>query len=577
MPRVYPPYTRSAATHTRSPITQEPALTTEHSPDINTEDSLQQANREITEAYDKQVYTSNAFPFSSPGHLRAAAHLWGLESVPLENARVLEMGCAGGGNLLPFAVAYPNAHVVGVDLSSVQVQQGQQVVQALGLKNLHLHAMSLTDITPEFGQFDYIIAHGVFSWVPPEVREAMMRIMRDNLSPNGIGYISYNTYPGWKAGDIVRDAMLLHSHSVEKEEDRLPAAKAMLSLLSDGISPSNPLAPSLRAAVAQLQKHSDYYVAHEYLETFNNPCYLLEFVNMANEHGVEHVGDADPHVEMAATYGRNVQLNHSLVGLGQPRVLRQQYLDFAVGRNFRKSLIVHAERAGQILNSPNLEALADLRWAGHFTETDAPANSPKNHWHFRSHKNQPLHTSEAPVLAVVRALTRVWPASMGFDALVADAKTDLIPKHAQDDAAARQAIMGALQTLFRLNSLRFTLEPTPYENRGSAANGDAPALIPGFAHILEQRNDPAFGVGTYNLWHDTVNLRLHEAEAYLLSHINGSNTRKQLATLLRDALTAGKVPATDGKSLKGQRNLDAVADKIVGRLLDLLKRQGLLL
>lgn len=551
-------------------------MSTEQEHSIETPDTLQQANREITETYEKQIYTSNAFPFSSPGHLRAAAHLWGVETVPLENARVLELGCAGGGNLLPFAVAYPNAHVVGIDLSSGQVAQGQQVVQALGLQNLHLHAMSLTEITPEFGQFDYIVAHGVFSWVPPEVRQAMMRVLRENLSPKGVGYISYNTYPGWKAGDIVRDAMLLHAHSVEKEEDRLPAAKAMLNLLSEGIATNNPLASSLRAAVAQLRKHSDYYLAHEYLEIFNNPCYLLEFVNMADQHGVAHVGDADPHVEMAATYGQNVQLNHSLVAIGQPRVMRQQYLDFATGRNFRKSLIVHQERAGQILDTPNIEALAELRWAGHFTEVDAPEGSPQNRRSFRSHKNHPLHTNEAPVLAVIQALSRAWPASLDFDSLVEAAKAGQSPGQTEDDAAARKAVLGALQTLFRLNSLRYTREASPYETGALASQSDAPTLIPGFAHILEKRKDPGFGVGTYNLWHDSVNLRFQEAEAWLLPHINGANSRKQLATLLRDALSAGKVPSTDGQSLKGQRNLDAVADKIVGKLLDLLKRHGTL-
>src|SRR5690606_31667720 len=187
------------------------------------------------------------------------------------------------------------------------------------------------------------------------------------------------------------------------------------------VAASNPLAPSLRAAVAQLRKHSDYYVAHEYLETFNNPCYLLEFVNMAQQHGVAHVGDADPHLEMSVTYGQNVQLNHSLVAIGQPRIMRQQYLDFAAGRNFRKSLIVHQERAGQILDVPNVDALAELRWAGQFTETDAPANAPKNQRFFRNHKGHPLQTSEAPVLAVIQALSRAWPASVDFDTLVEQA------------------------------------------------------------------------------------------------------------------------------------------------------------
>ena len=332
------------------------------------DDQLAGLNEDIGKTYDEQVYTSNAFPFSSPGHLRAAAHLYGLSSVPLAKARVLELGCAGGGNLLPFALAYPDARVVGVDLSAVQVAQGVEVTQALGIKNLQLHAMSLTDITTDFGQFDYIIAHGVFSWVPPEVREAMLRILQQNLSPNGIGYISYNTYPGWKAGDIVRDAMLLHSHSDTTTGDKLASAKTMLRLLSDGVASSNPLAPSLRAAVKQLERHSDYYIAHEYLEMFNNPCYLLEFVSMAAEYGLTHVGDSEPHVELSATYGQNVQLNHSLIALGQPREMRQQYLDFAVGRNFRKSVMVHSDRSEQVLVSPELERLADLRWAGFFTE-----------------------------------------------------------------------------------------------------------------------------------------------------------------------------------------------------------------
>ncbi|WJJ93298.1 class I SAM-dependent methyltransferase [Neopusillimonas aromaticivorans] len=511
-------------------------MNTEHTAALDLDDATQQANQEITEAYDKRVYTSNAFPFSSPGHLRAAAHLYGLESVPLENARVLELGCAGGGNLLPFALAYPQAHVVGIDLSSVQVNQGLEVVQALGVQNLHLHAMSLTDITPEFGQFDYIIAHGVFSWVPPEVREAMLRILRDNLSPNGIGYISYNTYPGWKAGDIVRDAMLLHSHSAQNDDDKLAAAKAMLNLLSEGIAGSNPLAPSLRGAVAQVRKHSDYYIAHEYLETFNNPCYLLEFVNLADQYGLTQVGDADPHVEMAVTYGQNVQLNHSLVALGQPREMRQQYLDFAVGRNFRKSLVVHQTRADQVLVVPDMERLADLRWAGQFTEVEPDANAPKGRVSFRSYKNRPLHTNDAAVLAVVRSLSAAWPASLSFDSLLERVRPELTG--VQDDAAARKKVLDAVQTLFRLNSLRYTLEASPYD-AADATGQDTPVLIPGFAHVHQRRVDPEFGVGTFNLWHDTINIRFQDAEALVLKHIDGQRSRKQLATVLRDALNRG--------------------------------------
>lgn len=530
---------------------------------------LEHINQDIGETYDHQVYTSNAFPFTSPNHLRAAAHLYGLDSVPLAGARILELGCAGGGNLLPFALACPGAQLVGVDLSVVQVEQGQQVVEALGLTNLRLHAMSMTDITPAFGQFDYIIAHGVFSWIPPAVREAMMRVLHENLSPKGLGYISYNTYPGWKAGDIVRDAMLLHSHNAKTDEDRLASAKAVLQLLSDGIAVSNPLAPSLRAAVSQLRRHSDYYIAHEYLETFNNPCYLLEFANMADQHGLMHVGDVEPNVELSATYGQNVQLNHSLVAMGQPPVLRQQYLDFAVGRNFRKSLLVHQDRAGEVLASPDLDRLADLRWAAHFTESDVDRNTPKGVIAFRSHQSKPLYTRDPVVIEMVKALSSAWPHSLDFDALCAAVQAGAD----QEAADVRKATLGALQTLFRLNILRYVFEPVPYDLIAPEAT---PELIRGASYLQQRRQEPGFGIGLCNLWHESVNVQLKDAETYVLPYIDGHHTRKQLATLLRDALHQGSVPGTDGKSLKGRRNLDATADLIVGRLLDLLRQLGLL-
>jgi methyltransferase-like protein len=527
-------------------------------------------NRDIAEAYDKRVYTSNAFSYASPGHLRAAAHLYGLDTVPLEKARVLELGCAGGGNLLPFALAYPQAQAVGLDLSSVQVAQGQELIQALNISNLRLHAMSLTDVTPEFGQFDYIIAHGVFSWVPPDVREAMLRILRDNLSPQGIGYISYNTYPGWKAGDIVRDAMLLHSHNTQSDEKKLASAKAMLSLLSDGIWTGSPLAPSLRAAVAQLRRYSDYYIAHEYLETFNNPCYLLEFVNLAQQYGLAHVGDADPCSEMSAAYGQNVQLSHSLVALGQPRMLRQQYLDFAIGRNFRKSLLVHDDRESEIRISPDMDRLGDLRWAGHFRPApDAPEG-------FQSYLNKPgrrWNTRDAVEIAIIQTLTEVWPASLDVPALT-DRIRPTLPQDL-DEAGVRKALLDTLQKLFQQNFLNFALEPTPYDRMPSADRA-SPVLTPGFAEIYRRRQNPDFGIGTFNLWHESVSLQLRHAEAFLIPYLDGQHGRKQLTVLLRDALNRGAVPALDGKSLKGQRNLDALADRVVNGLLDLLMRQGLL-
>ncbi|WGL29594.1 class I SAM-dependent methyltransferase [Pectobacterium brasiliense] len=537
-------------------------------------ENMTQHNQAIAQSYDRQVYESCAFSFSSPSHLRAVAQFFGLESVPLAQARVLELGCAGGGNLLPFALAYPQAHVVGVDLSAMQVGQGQELIAEVGLKNVHLHAMSLTDITPEFGQFDYIIAHGVFSWIPPEVRSGMLRVMRENLSPNGIAYISYNTYPGWKAGDIIRDAMLLHSHGLQDDETRLNSAKAVFNLFSDGIARSNSMSTALTGVVNQLSKLSDHYITHEYLETFNSPCYLLEFADMLQQHGLEHVGDAEIHTELAIAYGEHVQLNHSLVAMGQPRVLRQQYLDFAIGRNFRKSIVVHQERAEQVRISPNLERLADLRWAGYFEERSPTESTPKGMRRFVNHNNNDLLTRNKTMLALLQALTEAWPATLDVDTLATKIKVTL---GNSDDTEVRQVVLVELQLLFRLGLLRYSLEAGPYDRYDKTAALAKPKLVASLAYLIAKRQDQNFGITPHNLWHETVSLQLKETECYLLPHLDGNHTIAELRTLLRDALHQGWVPSTDGVYVKGRRNLDTLAGEILNNLLEVLHKTALLL
>jgi 2-polyprenyl-3-methyl-5-hydroxy-6-metoxy-1,4-benzoquinol methylase len=117
--------------------------------------------------------------------------------------------CAAGGNLIPFAARHPEASALGVDLSTVQVSQGVAAIAHAGLSNVQLRAFNIADIDASFGQFDYIVCHGVYSWVPGPVQDAILRICSENLAPNGVAYVSYNVYPGWKSREIVRDAMIL--------------------------------------------------------------------------------------------------------------------------------------------------------------------------------------------------------------------------------------------------------------------------------------------------------------------------------------------------------------------------------
>jgi cyclopropane fatty-acyl-phospholipid synthase-like methyltransferase len=139
------------------------------------------------------------------------AALFGMEPVDINQAQILELGCAAGSNLIPMATQLPGATFVGVEGAARQVAVGQQLVEDLQLGNVTLHHKDILDIDPAFGVFDYIVVHGVYSWVQDAVQEKILSICKQNLSPQGVAYVSYNTYPGWRMRGMLRDMMMYHT------------------------------------------------------------------------------------------------------------------------------------------------------------------------------------------------------------------------------------------------------------------------------------------------------------------------------------------------------------------------------
>src|SRR6185503_10934875 len=158
-------------------------------------------------SYDALPYPLLAHAQTHPAWLATLAVVHGLRPAPVEHCRVLEIGCASGSNLIPFACEMDGSEFVGIDLSSRQVAEGQEFIRALGLRNIRLQAQDLLDFD-DAGTFDYIIAHGLYSWVPQTVRDRLMDICRRHLAPQGVAFISFNAYPGWQGLNMVRDLML---------------------------------------------------------------------------------------------------------------------------------------------------------------------------------------------------------------------------------------------------------------------------------------------------------------------------------------------------------------------------------
>ncbi len=95
--------------------------------------------------YDAIPYPTRATPTTHPEHLAMVLTLLGLCAPPLENCRVLEVGCATGGNLLPMAESLPEASFVGIDLSAAQIDAARAAQRTLGLKNAEFRCQDLCE------------------------------------------------------------------------------------------------------------------------------------------------------------------------------------------------------------------------------------------------------------------------------------------------------------------------------------------------------------------------------------------------------------------------------------------------
>ena len=289
--------------------------------------------------YDVVPYDSYCFDFTLPDRMHAIGRLFGLTPPDFHKARVLELGCAGGGNLVPMAVRYPQARFVGIDLSAVEIDHARQLAEDAGAENIAFHRMSIADIGPELGLFDYIVVHGVFSWVPAPVREAIVRVSKENLAPDGIALVSYNTLPGWNQVRAVRDMMLYHCARFPTLQEKIGQGIALLKFVLESANPNlKSYRESLQSELDLLSSQRAYYIFHEHLENENFSLHLHEMADMARARGLEYLSDVNLEIMFLQNFPENVA---RLLGAAEDIVRIEQYLDFITNRRFRVSLFCH--------------------------------------------------------------------------------------------------------------------------------------------------------------------------------------------------------------------------------------------
>ncbi len=291
--------------------------------------------------YDIMPYKSYPFQETRPQHLYAMALLYGLDAPDYSTAKVLELGCASGGNIIPLATQFPQSHFVGIDYSTIQIDQGQAHVDNLGLQNIELIDRSILDIDGSFGKFDYIICHGVYSWVPNDIRQKILRICQQNLSSNGVATISYNTQPGWNSVASIRQIMRQHTSAFDDPFEKCAQVREMIHFLSRATPDKNSSwAKLLETEISVPGFVEDSYIFHEYLEDHNEPFYFTEFMANAVPYKLQHLADLDCFIY--SPYLLNNEARDVLLAIDD-KVQAEQYMDYITNRRFRKSLLCHSE------------------------------------------------------------------------------------------------------------------------------------------------------------------------------------------------------------------------------------------
>jgi len=511
-------------------------------------------------SFDEVPYPNLSHVQTHPDRLATMATLLGLSAPPIEHCRVLEVGCAIGGNIIPMAYSLPESEFVGIDNSRQQIAIGQATIQSLALENVVLEQRDILDVDDSLGQFDYIIAHGFLSWVSPPVQDKLFKVCQQLLAPNGMAYVSYNTYPGGYMMHMLRDMMSYHTRSLDNPTERARQARDFIRFMAETLpGTDDAYAIHVKKYAQSLQGESqvrpvkgDAALLHDELAEFNEPFYFHQVAERAASHGLQYLGEADFHSMTDRSLIR--QASEKLRQIAENVIEMEQYLDFLRNRTFRRTLFCREEIP--VDRQPTADRLRNLYFASQArSETSESKDSragavakfeaPDGAVLFLSNKH-PL-TKEA-----MHYLVESWPQAIHFDALL---KAVHARVEAPSDAAASARDARALSEHL-LASYRYSadlVEPHSYAPPIVAEIGERPVASE-VARFQAQRYPQVT-----NLRHERATL--DEFNRYLLPYLDGSRDHAALADVLL------KGPIADGRLVVRQDDQATISSGEVRQIL----------
>ncbi len=368
---------------------------------------------ETPNPYDQIPYRGFPRRHAHPELLAANGTIFGMSPPPVETSRVLELGCGDGANIISIAASLPNATCIGIDQSETQIQQGQEVVTGAGLANVELRQGDFSEFAATEAPFDYIIAHGVYSWISADEQEKLLSLIKSQLSPQGVAFVSYNCYPGWNLRQLVRQLMLYRTRNVEDPQQKVNIARQILPVLSGAIPQTMQGYAALLVDEQQLLNQTDdYYIAHEHLERENSPCYFHEFATQLNQEGLQFLSEA----ELASMFINRYPAALGVLQTEDADVIEaEQLLDFAVLRMFRQTLICHDNI--EISRQLSPEVAKNMLATAFGMYDQAPKQFDNRPESYQGSKGANVTTRHPLAKAAMLVMAESWPKRLSFEEL----------------------------------------------------------------------------------------------------------------------------------------------------------------
>jgi SAM-dependent methyltransferase len=489
-----------------------------------------------TFAYDSVAYPSLTHPQSHPASLAPKALLFGLSPAPPDRCRVLELGCGDGLNLAAMSLAHPNSTYIGLDLSTNAIARGREMLRATGLRSVELREGNINDVDASWGEFDYIIAHGVYSWVPPEVRESVLRVAGSLLAPDGLAFVSYLALPGAHIREMVRSLTRFHTSAMRDPEVKAREAISLIGFLGRASTENAAYHQLMQSEFELLRNRGTETVYHDELSEISAPVYFHDFCREAGRHGLEFLSDAE-YVEPPA-YGLTDEARDMLKPLAVNRVLLEQYLDFVHGRRFRQTLLCRSGRNPALQR----ERLQALHLSCEARPVDAPTDlNTAEVLTFQGKKRAAFRCEHPLTKAVLCELAAIYPERRTYpDALAAGARRLGATEIASSDD---DRLRSFITRLYAPSLVEIHFGPLPFPS----STGERPIASPLARWMLRQDIEHVISLrGSYV----EIEGRLGR---FLVGLLDGTRNRANLLTELKAMLR--EAAAADGKQEDDQQKL----------------------